>query len=603
MTRTVWLVLATGLVALTAGCMGLGEDPLDATQADPESEDGYDVSQGWSTPSQPAQYEMLDSQHVMVDSFDGTGISMALFLPDKDGCDWEAAIHDDASLPEACQLPTVMTSSPYWGPNVDQESYRPPIATWLVPQGYAVVHMSLRGTGDSEGCMEFGSMNEQRDVDEMLTWTAQQPWSTGEIGMMGRSYVGTTPWYGAAFGNPHLETIVPIAGITDWSTLMFKNGTSETRGPILHTYFSVLFGMGLGDGGEPDRRIEHWADQLACVDTVEGAAYGPATKATADAGHAYWEERGMRERILENYNGSVWVVHGFQDWNVNPSQALPFLQQLEDKGLETKAWLGQWAHHYPDRVDEHHNTRMDWATETVTWFDKHLKGENVDTGPSVEVQDSLLAWRTEDTYPPRDAQMLELELGAQGEISPPGTASQGQLVLQADPTAPATGGTALDAGPAGTQLTFTTDPLEEPMRIAGLPQAHVTVTPTTPAGGSLFAELHHVWPDGVTMDLGWAAIDVRNHAGGNTHEAPLVPGEAVLAKMQFEPLDAIVPEGHQLQLTLHKDGVHTVDASPTSDPLVVHAGDEESLLRLPTIERPNLLEDGRLRQAPAQGSR
>ncbi len=580
-----WILLAAISLALAAGCLGLNDEKLDEQSLDPaQAENAYNISSGWSTPAQPPQYDMLESEHVLVDSFDDTPISMAIFLPDKQECDWEGAIHEGEQLPDECALPTVMTASPYWGPNIHEDSYRPPIATWLVPQGYAVVHMSLRGTGDSGGCMEFGSMNEQRDVDEMLDWTAEQEWSTGEIGMMGRSYVGTTPWYGAAFGNENLKTIVPIHGITDWSKLMFKNGTSETRGPILHTFFTLNYGLGLDDGGEPDRRSDHWLDQLACVDTWEGAAYGPSTKATADASHEYWQERAMQDRILENYNGSAWIIQGLHDWNVNPSQQVPFLNDLENAGIETKAWLGVWAHDYPDRVDEQHNLRWDWATTVVNWFDHHLKGENVDTGPSVEVQDSLLTWRTEEHYPPKDATMLELEIGADNTIQPAGDAQPQDYILASTPTS-----TTLGTTQASTTLTFTTDPLEDDLRIAGLPQFHTTVTPTTPAGGSLFAQLYHVWPDGVTMEIGWAAIDVRNHEGGNTHEDPLIPGEPVIAKMQFEPLDAIVPAEHQLMLVMHKHGVHTVDPSPYDDPLIVHAGNEQSMLRLPTIDRPHIV--------------
>jgi putative CocE/NonD family hydrolase len=597
--------------AVFAGC--LGGDDGDVTPGAPE-DIVYSVKRGWSQPLSPAVYDVLPGKKVLVPSFDGTEISMGIFRPKITGCDWESS-----ELPEHCALPIVLTSSPYWGPNVGVPGVRPPLVEWLVPRGYAVVQMALRGTGESGGCMEFGSLKEQRDVDETLTWLREQPWSTGMIGMMGRSYVGTTPWYGAAFGNPYLKTIVPLMGITDWAELMFKNGTAETRGAVLHTWFTLNYGLGLNDGGEIDHRAEHWNSQIDCMETVKGLIHGPLTKALADASDPYWAERAMKDRILENYQGSVWIIQGMHDWNVNPHQQVPMINALQDKGLEVKAWLGVWEHNYPDRRDEHPNPRWDWADTVVRWFDRHLKGLDVDTGPVIETQDNLMVWRSEESFPPRDVSWHVFETDAAGGITPRGDGTTGEYVLVGSPNAaPCTSltlvnwavgiatahvpspvsmpsascpvGTVHAHGPGiGTTAAFTSAPLGSPLRMAGLPRYHVTVVPTTPVGGSLFAELYDVWPDGRTQRIGWGAIDVRNHAGGYTHDEPLIPGVPVTALMEFEPMDAIIAEGHRMRLVVHKNGVETIDPSLTADPLVLHLGGARSLLKLPVIERSDVI--------------
>ena len=38
----------------------------------------------------------------------------------------------------------------------------------------------------------------------------------------------------------------------------------------------------------------------------------------------YWAERNLKQRILDNYQGSVFLIHGLQDWNVDPHAAIPF---------------------------------------------------------------------------------------------------------------------------------------------------------------------------------------------------------------------------------------------------------------------------------------
>ena len=68
----------------------------------------------------------------------------------------------------------------------------------------------------------------------------------------------------------------------------------------------------------------------------------------------YWTERSFLGRVLDNYNGSIYIIQGMQDWNVGPlHMAFPIHQQVADAGIEIKTLAGQWAHDYPDRVEGH----------------------------------------------------------------------------------------------------------------------------------------------------------------------------------------------------------------------------------------------------------
>ena len=547
-------LLAVAMLTMgLSGCIGTGED-LEEQRVDDVGEDAVDSTNGWSTPTEPRRYEILPGIEASFTSFDDTEISVGVFLPDKPACDWNAS-----EQPEECQLPVVIDAGPYWGDGEEDKSFRPPLVEWLVPRGYAVLHMSVRGTGESGGCMEFMSQAEQADVDETITWAAKQAWSNGNVGMMGRSYDGTTPLMGAASGNENLETIVPISGVFSVPDLMFKNGTSETRGPIMHSVvYWGLFGMGAIYGAEAaDFRAEHWAEQ-ACEEVVVGQAQGGYATATGDASDEYWQVRDFTEPILENYNGSVWVVHGMQDWNVNPSQAIPFYQAMEeDPDIETKAWFGQWDHAYPDRVDEHRNVRWDWADETLAWFDHYLKEDEQAPTPdlTVEVEDSLYVWRTEDTYPPEDAEPTTHETDLSGTVA------------------------------ANNAVSWTSEPLDENVRVAGLPSVEVTATPTTTEGGWVFAELYDVYPDGVSMRVGWGALNLAYHEGGNTDPATLTPGQPIETEITFEPMDAHIGEDHRLRLVLHKDGVEDIPQSPDPSPVTV---DDVNLV-MPQIDRDETL--------------
>ena len=65
-------------------------------------------------------------------------------------------------------------------------------------RGYTWVQVDLRGFGGSSGCLDWGGPGEQADVKAAVEWAATQPWSTGKVGMYGKSYDGVTGLIGIA---------------------------------------------------------------------------------------------------------------------------------------------------------------------------------------------------------------------------------------------------------------------------------------------------------------------------------------------------------------------------------------------------------------------
>lgn len=540
--------LAFPLVLATfAGCVGndAGLPEVDPGDVDrPAWMDEPYVMQGeWSTPRKPAIFDLGPVDQVMVPVRDGVEIAIGVFYPDVHGCDWSAQ-----TLPEECRMPVVMDGGPYYLDRITIDKKRPPWGDWLVPRGYIYVQMALRGTGESGGCMGYKAPQDVDDVYDVIDWIVKQPWSSGNVGMGGRSYDGTTAWAGAAGAHPALKTIIPISGAVDAPDLYFRNGTHELRALIPHIpIYWASYALGTS-GGDP---LYRGTDVVAnvCPEVAQAHVEGPLTAFTGDASSEYWQARDLTDEILETYQGSAWVIHGLLDWNVNPSQAVPFVRDMHEAGIPTLAWLGQWAHHYPDNTNEHSNVRWDWSDKVVQWFDYYLKGAGIAPWLGVEVEQQDLQWRREATYPPDDAWLRP----------------QMQSLTQGD--------AGIMPGDAATAF-FGVD---DEVVVAGLPTLHVDVTPSTPTGGALFAELY-LGPVGEEVRIGWSAIDLRNHDGGNTDPQVLVPGQSVLAKMQFEPLDLLVPAASQLRIELHRAGVEDINPSLDPSPLVVN----DVTLNLPT---------------------
>ena len=90
-----------------------------------------------------------------------------------------------------------------------------------VPDGYVVISIDGRGSGQSPGYLDPFSPRETQDYYDAIEWAAAQPWSTGKVGLIGISYLSIKQWQVAALNPPHLAAICPWEGgcdlYRDWS--------------------------------------------------------------------------------------------------------------------------------------------------------------------------------------------------------------------------------------------------------------------------------------------------------------------------------------------------------------------------------------------------
>src|SRR5690625_2471075 len=62
---------------------------------------------------------------------------------------------------------------------------------YFAGHGYASVRVDMRGSGDSDGLLlDEYLKQEQDDAIEVIEWLGQQPWCTGAVGMIGKSWGG-----------------------------------------------------------------------------------------------------------------------------------------------------------------------------------------------------------------------------------------------------------------------------------------------------------------------------------------------------------------------------------------------------------------------------
>ena len=480
------------------------------------------------------------------------------------------------NVPEGVTVPVIAEFGPYFQEaSVETPSIEVP-GTWLgqmiidqiLPHGFAFAQVSVAGTGRSNHCMDLMGNAEQLGNDAAVRWFGEQNWSNGNVGMIGKSYDGSTPWQAAMFGAEHdyLKTIVPISGLIGVKELMWRNGSSEARAPIMHNGVYGSYGI---DGDEEDY-------QNICPDYLIGPGTGvSAYLLGSEVAGDYWAERYFLDRVIENYQGSVYLIQGMHDWNVDPHMAVPTINALKDAGIDAKGLFGQWDHDYPDRPQQLFDrsdmggrggeafpemVRMDWMQDLLEWFDFYLRDVGEQPGLYVEIQSNQGSWRLEDRYPPVDVEAISMDLG--GLLTSVG----GGMSVLPDAT----------TGPVWESAAF-----ESAMHVAGNPRLHIDVTTAT-LGGQLYALLEDCDESDACIHIGHAIMDLRYHAGGDDIQTWTPVLETINAKMEFMPMDVEIEAGHRIRLSLLSTGEDYLPAS-TSSVVFVQEG-ESSTLQLDTFE-------------------
>jgi predicted acyl esterase len=517
------------------------------------------LGSGDSEVTDKGEFDVGEAKVVEIESkVDGSVIQIGFVRPDA---------------PADHRSPVIVQASPYIVTDlrdVDVAECNPFLVNNFVPHGYTVAFVPTRGAGGTDSCADLMGPKERSDLSQAVTWLGEQEWSNGNVGMTGASYDGSTPWEVAATGNPHLKTIVPVSGIHDLYDFVYGRGHNDWRWWFFVSGYYHYYGQGQANpagGRDPDR----WAGAWMCDSTEEalGATFESYQTGTYDS-YGYWKDRNTNGEILKRYRGSVLLVQGLQDWNVSPDHQHPFINELADSGVYVEQMLGQWDHTYPDAGHDV-GPRGDYADILLAWFDRWLKEDGTaDLGPSVEVQDSDLQCRTETDWPPTDVTGATVYLASdkttldsrdKGEATAlvgPGTRDRFFYVITDNMFVY----NDLPIDHYCVDCAMLTRDIEEDLRLVGIPELELHVTPSGP-GGFVAAYLIRVDEGGEWNLLGWGAGDLRFQKGKGPQE--VVPGEEMKLRFPLQPLDAIIHEGEQLVLVLdqgHADHFPTAPFFP-----------------------------------------
>jgi uncharacterized protein len=423
-----------------------------------------------------------------------------------------------------------------------------------VPDGYACVRVDSRGAGRSPGRLDPFSPRETSDLAACIEWAAEEPWSSGRVGLNGISYYAMNQWHVASLRPRGLAAMCAWEGASDW----YRDATRH--GGILCTFFDNWYEMqvttvqhGLGvrgpvnpNTGEPACGPETLSDEELAARRADFGADVAAHPLDDDYHRARsgdWERIDVPLLSCGNWGGHGLHLRGNVEGYVRSASRLKWL------GLHG---LEHWTHFYTD-----YGVRLQ-----KRFFGHFLKGENTgwNEQPPVLLQvrhvDGTFMERGEAEWPIGRTRWTRLHLDpAASALSFEHVAAGGSLSYEA----------------LGDGLTFLSPPLEGEVELTGPSAAKLFISSST-VDADLFLVLRVFDTGGdevvfqgaidphTPVAQGWLRASHRKldpalsepYRPYHTHDErqPLEPGETYELDVEIWPTSLVVPAGYRIALTV-----------------------------------------------------
>ena len=481
-----------------------------------------------------------------------------------------------------------------------------PLNRYLAAAGYEVVVADMVGTGASTGFVEEPfTRREGTEPADIVEWLADREWTTGRVGMYGKSYGGITALDAAAQRPDGLEAIVPIhTPFQGFRNAYTYGGLFEflTIGMDWLTLMQALDAKPPSNPDAGDDAFDAWRERLDRLDDRDPWLFQFLDH---DPHEAYWDDKNIP---VERIDVPVLAVDGWRD--PYTEDTLRYVDRID---APTRLLLGPWRHRMPHRGRE---SAVDFRRQVRSWFDHFLT--DAETGvldvPKVRAWTELDGggtadgrWRGFDRWPTLDAPEDDAPTGASSSgsssagdavslaLAPGGLtapdAYDGESVAATCRCDPTVGLASTDpygaaiAPPATNDddvrtLTFDSEPLDRPVELTGTGAASLRVEPTT-EDPTVAVRVVDVDPGGRGTVVTKGAIR-GVYRDGLADPEPATPGEEHAFEVPLEPKSHVFEAGHRIRVTVESarfpDLLQSADAGPFR---LLSSPDEPSTVAFP----------------------
>ncbi|MEW6271739.1 MAG: CocE/NonD family hydrolase [Thermodesulfobacteriota bacterium] len=502
---------------------------------------------------------------------------------------------------------------------------------------YVTVHASVRGSGCSSGEFDLFSWRSALDGKEIIDgWIAHQPWSNGEVGIVGHSYGGITGFMVAATQPRHLRAAT-VSGLIDdvYRALVYPGGVSNYGFPLLWTggirpAYDVAGGLlpGILRPQGPDD-VEN--RQLRCAANLAGKTRtvlnDPLLQGLQETDNDWYRARSL-VTYAERIAVPIHMTGAHQDEQTGPRGPAHLFERVQgvpkrllltngDHNTESTASYGlpevrsdrkAWMDHWVRRQQKGFGTLSQRRSTATVFFEVHrdpngvLRPNGRKDGQRFPFGDT--AWT--DWYLTGDGEVTKLPPGGAEPSATYVSATHRQLwSYQAGYTV---GPPLTTASSLPDELTYRSEPLAGAVTIAG-PIAATLYVEAAGVDTELFVNLLDEAPDGSVTYLQRGLLRASHRAVDeaasdrtadgriyrphrpHTNPTPITPLATVEYLVEVWPVAHVFRPGHRIVVKLHAPPfvdsyyAYVPRSAPTAN-TVLHGLAHPSRIMLPVVPTP-----------------
>jgi putative CocE/NonD family hydrolase len=559
----------------------------------------------------------------------------------RDGVSLAADVYrpDDAE-----RHPVLVTRTPY-DATMPSNAFSALDGPTMATRGYAVVIQDVRGRFASEGYYET-YVHEADDGYDTVQWAAEQPWSDGNVGMFGISYMAQCQLLAASRQPAALKAIAPIQSPNS------TTGGDRYRGGAMALGVLASWAMGTIVPAEVLRRARRdpnlRAEFPAAINDLDNldehmrrlplVPWPPIDERAGGISPQF--DQTVRYEFhppIPRFQPAeiavpALILAGWYDIFLQPN--LDLYTALKDAAATdqarrlTRLVVGPWSHGTPNstvgeldmgfRVSPIMlDLRENLTRLQQRWFDARLLGKatRIDDEPPVRIfVMGVNRWRDEQEWPPRRAveQRWHLQAGAGGDggglgLAAPADSEPSAFHLDPEDPVPTWGGALLMAGKylrgpvdqirtesRPDVLLFTSEPLSNPLQVIGRITLVAWVAAET-ADTDLVGRLCDLHPNGRSYNIADGILRLRFREGLDRAKL-MTPGEVYRVEVDLWSTAHVFLAGHRLRLQVCASDFPRYDRNPGTGQtsadvdrilpqrnLLFHAPERPSHLILPVV--------------------
>lgn len=485
---------------------------------------------------------------------------------------------------------------------------------WFAANGYASARVDIAGTGDSEGLVgDEYVKREQDDALEIIAWLSQQPWCSGNVGMIGISWGGFNGLQVAARRPPQLKAVITSCSTDD----RYACDAHYLGGCLINDNFAwggAFFNYG---ALPPDPEMvgeDRW--RAMWKERIDDLKVFPAEWLKHQTRDAFWKHGS----VCENYDDIECAVLAVGGWLDGYTPTI--INLVENLNAPCKGLIGPWGHKEPNHGVP--APAIDFLNECKRWWDKWLKGieTGVEKDPDIRLYIMDYAkpvphflerkgrWLGFKDWPSKKIKrkamyltgttLAERKPRAKSErlsiCSPQTVGMKGQEWCPYGQGRIAAEGATDQREDDGGSLCFDTPPLKAPLHLVGNSFARLRIAADKPQA-LVAVRLNDVAPDGTSALVTFGILNLA-HRDSHEFPTPLKPGKFYDVVVPFKSIAQTLPKRHRLRLAISSTYWPTAWPSPEAATLTVDAARSTADLSI----LPSFVGLGGVKFGPAQSA-